>query len=191
MLHSSPVDNIHQFWFGARCYGTVPLQKVMLWFGEGQSSLESSGALDYIESHFLQQIKHASSGGLTEWQHDGRGSLALILLLDQFPRLLAQRQTSGRDCRRYALRYCKEGLQAGLGERLNPAEQCCFYSPLLHSINAVDRQRGLHLLEQLLAQTGVADHPHHEQNGLVRRSLFAAIERNTAASNDINQRVTA
>ena len=191
MLQSSPVDNIHQFWFGTRCYGTVPLQKVRLWFGEGQSGVEGSGALDYIERHFLQQIKNASSGGLTEWQHNERGSLALILLLDQFPRLLAQRQTSGRECRRYALRYCKEGLHAGLDNRLNPAELCCFYSPLLHSRNAVDRQRGLRLLEQLLTQTGVPDHPHHEQNGLVRRSLFAAVERNAAESNATNQPVTA
>ncbi len=191
MRHSSAVDNIHQFWFGTHCFGTLPLKKIRLWFGEDQASEASSNTLAYVERHFLAQIKCASGGGLAEWQQDVRGSLALILLLEQFPRLLSSRLTSAPDGRRYALRYCKEGLHAGLGDHLTPAELCCFYGPLLHSHNVADRQRGMRLLEQLVAQTCVPDHPYREQHDLVRRSLFAAIEHNAAKNRRESQPVTA
>lgn len=181
MLQSSLVDNIHQFWFGTHCHGTLPLEKIRLWFGEDPASVESDNAHAYVERHFLPQMTRASSGDLAEWQHDVRGSLALIVLLEQFPRLLSQSQTFAKDCRRYALKYCKAGLQADLDDVLNPAELCCFYAPLLNSHNFADRQHGIFLLEQLLAQTCSPDHPHQEQRDLVRRSLFAAIERNAAA----------
>lgn len=186
MLHSSSVDNIHQFWFGTHRRGTLPLEKIRLWFGEDPASAERGKALAYVQRHFLLQITNASNGGLTEWQHDVRGSLALIVLLDQFPRLLSQSQAFVKNCGRYALRYCKAGLQAGLGDGLNPAELCCFYGPLLNSHNFADRQHGICLLEQLLAQTCAEDHPYQEQRDLVRRSLFAAIERNAAAASVVS-----
>lgn len=191
MLQSSAVDSIHQFWFGTHCNGTLPLEKVRLWFGEERKNAESNAAFAYVEHHFLVQIKRASSGGLAEWQHDVRGSLALILLLEQFPRFLSQRLPCAHDGRRYALRYCKQGLLADLDNRLSPTELCCFYSPLLNSHNIIDRQRGISLLEQLLTHTRSQDHPHHEQHDLVRRSLFAAIERNAIASKVILNPVTA
>lgn len=191
MTQSSLVDSIHQFWFGTRSYGTLPLEKVRLWFAREEANIEHKEALDYVERNFLLQIKSASIGGLADWQQDARGTLALILLLDQFPRLLSQRKTLAKECRRYALRYCKAGLHSGVGDLLSPAELCCFYSPLLHSRNFADRQRGIRLLEQLLEQTCVADHPHHEQHGLVRRSLFMAIERNAAEGKSVGLRATA
>lgn len=178
MLQSSLVDSIYQFWFGTNCYGTLPLEKVSLWFAGEQANIEHSDALDYIEHYFLFQIKSASGGGLTDWQQNARGSLALILLLDQFPRLLSKRRTLNQDCQRYALRYCKAGLQTGMGKLLTPVELCCFCSPLLYSRNAHDRQHGIRLLEKLLEQTRADDHLHHEQHGHVRRSLFVAIEQN-------------
>lgn len=182
MLQSSLVDSIHQFWFGTHCSGTLPLAKIRLWFGEDPASVERSNAEAYVERHFLPQITCASGGGLAEWQHNVRGRLALIVLLDQFPRLLSQSQTFVKDCRRYALRYCKEGLQESMIDLLSPAELCCFYGPLLNSYNFVDRQHGIRLLEQLLDRTCMQDHPYQEQRDIVRRSLFAAIERNCAAA---------
>ncbi|MGI9284939.1 MAG: DUF924 family protein [Pseudomonadales bacterium] len=180
MTQSSLVDSIHQFWFGTNSYGTLPLEKVRLWFIGEEASIEHGGALDYIERHFLFQIKSASGGGMTDWQQNAHGSLALILLLDQFPRLLSKRRTLNRDCQRYALRYCKAGLHADIGKLLTPVELCCFYSPLLYSRNAHDRQHAIRLLEKLLEQTRAEEHPHHEQHGHVRRSLFVAIEQSAS-----------
>ncbi len=178
MAQSQQVDRIHQFWFGTHSCGTLPLAKVRLWFARQEANAEHNDALDYIERHFLLQIKSASSGGLGDWQGNARGCLALILLLDQFPRLLAPRNTPAEECQRYALRYCKAGLHAGVAELLAPVERCFFYGPLFYSRKLADRQRGLGLLEKLLAQTKATDHPQREQHDHVLRSLYIAIEQN-------------
>lgn len=185
MTQSSLVEQIHQFWFGTNSCGTLPLAKVRLWFAGQEANAEYQEALDYIEQHFLFLMKNACSGGLADWQQDGRSSLALILLLDQFPRLLSQRKTPAQECQRYALRYCKAGLHAGVGERLTPVELSCFYSPLLHARNLTDRQHGIRLLEKLLEQTCTADHPQREQQDHVRHSLYIAIEANTMQSKSV------
>lgn len=185
MTQSSLVDSIHQFWFGTNSYGTLPLAKVRLWFAGQEANPERDDALDYIERQFLFQINAACSGGLADWQKDARGSLALILLLDQFPRLLAQDQTSARECQRYALRYCKAGLHAGFDRLLTPVERCFFYGPLLYSRNMPDRQHGIRLLERLLGQTCEADHLQHEQHNFVLHSLYVAVKQNAMFENSV------
>lgn len=190
MTQSALVKNILSFWFGSQDHAGLHLDKVRLWFAGEGAELEHTCVSSYVERHFMLQIRSASSGGLADWQQSAHGRLALILLLDQFPRLLANGQPPSTVSRGYALRYCKAGIRAGVEGILSPAELFNFYAPLLFSVNLAERQRGIRLLEQLLEKTHAPDHEHHSQLGLVQHSLFMAVQYDVAARCQADMRAT-
>ncbi len=83
---------------------------------------------------FSTLVHRAQHGGLDHWAHSARGRLALILVLDQFPRGLfpgTPRAYSG-DAR--ALELAEEGLAAGHCERLEwPWLRMFMLMPLIHA----------------------------------------------------------
>jgi uncharacterized protein (DUF924 family) len=78
-------------------------------------------------------VDEALQGALDAWATTPRGRLALILVLDQFPRNI-HRGTPGAfagDAMAQAL--VLEGLAAGTDKPLNLAERHFFYMPLMHA----------------------------------------------------------
>ncbi len=67
------------FWFGSRSVGE-PLHERDEWFRKSESFDEE------IRTHFGPQIELALAGRLESWSATRPGTLALILLLDQFTR---------------------------------------------------------------------------------------------------------
>lgn len=138
-------DRILEFWFGAEEAddATIAGRQSGLWWGK---SPETDAR---IREHFKPQVLAAGAGKLDEWKFRPEGWLALILLLDQFPRNI-YRDTPDMyrfDDRARAL--CVEGLDAGIDAKLRLIQRVFFYLPLEHSESAddqawcVDLMRGL------------------------------------------------
>ena len=80
MPQQSSFNDIHQFWFGEHDGLTPPADKADMWFGNGRAYD------DTIRARFGALPDFAAAGSFDSWRDEPRSSLALILVLDQFPR---------------------------------------------------------------------------------------------------------
>lgn len=99
---------------------------------------------DDIRRRFMASYEAAAAGKLTGWELSAEGALALLLLLDQFPRNMFR-----GDARSYAT----DPLARAITSRaiLNgydgafPDLRAFFYVPFEHSENLADQERGVAL----------------------------------------------
>jgi uncharacterized protein (DUF924 family) len=108
-----------------------------------------------IRSRFLATYEAAAAGRLDAWQSSPEGTLALLLVLDQFPRNLFR-----GDARAYATdakaRAIAERAIAHGTDRLFPLpERRFFYLPLMHSEDLADQERCIALCREAGDDEGV------------------------------------
>lgn len=133
---------ILEFWFGAE----TPQQFRTEWFNGGEAFDQE------IARRFQIELGQAFSSGLDGWDGLPRSALALVLLLDQFPRN-AYRGTPLAflgDAR--ALEVTLLGLERGYQQRFTPLERLFFYLPLEHAENLALQDRSVELMRQLEAE---------------------------------------
>jgi len=100
---------------------------------------------DEVRRRFLKVHEAAAAGKLTAWEADAQGALALLILLDQFPRNMFR-----GDARAFATDSQARAITAGALVRgfdsQVPAElRSFFYLPFEHSEDAADQTRGVAL----------------------------------------------
>ena len=124
-------DKIHKlldFWFGHLGSADLPTSdRTTLWFGESEEVRQK-----LLES-FNDEFEEASSGTLADWAETPRGRLALIILLDQFPRYIHRRSSLAFAFDQIAQELCAEGLRNKMDQSLTLIERVFFYMPLVHS----------------------------------------------------------
>ena len=86
-----------------------------------------------IRRRFDACVDGALRGALDAWATTPRGRLALILLLDQFPRNIHRGSPGAFAGDAMAQALVVEGLAAGMDKPLNLAELHFFYMPLMHA----------------------------------------------------------
>ena len=130
-----PNDILH-FWFEE----TKPDQ----WF-------EKSPAFDeLLRKRFLTVYQKACDGKLSSWMTTPQGTLALIILLDQFSRNLFRGLAAAFAQDAKVLKLAKAGIKQGFDQKLNSKEmQMFFYMPFMHSENLKDQEKGVELFQTL------------------------------------------
>jgi len=98
---------------------------------------------------FLPTYEAAARGDLNEWELTPDGALAVILLLDQFPRNMfrGQRETYKTDP--VALMVADRAIERGFDGQVEPAFRRFFYLPFMHSESLADQERSVTLNEAL------------------------------------------
>jgi uncharacterized protein (DUF924 family) len=104
---------------------------------------EKDAALDdAIRRRFLITYEAAAAGKLTQWEQNAQGALALLILLDQFPRNMfrddARAFTSDGLARAIASRAILNGFDGAV-----PDMRTFFYLPFQHSENLADQERAV------------------------------------------------
>lgn len=94
-----------------------------------------------IATHFLDLYEQAAAGRLDHWQTTAEGSLALCLLLDQFPRHLFRGQPQAFATDAKALTIAQGAIAQGFDQQLPPIQRVFFYLPLEHSENLVHQRQ--------------------------------------------------
>jgi uncharacterized protein (DUF924 family) len=132
------------------------------WFGElnelGCSSPEhrkrwwtKSDAVDEaIKAHFFSDYEAIVAGDREAWRNTARGTLAYIIVLDQFSRNMFRGTPDMFAADELAREACCEGLDAGFDAELEFDERVFFYLPLEHSESLGDHQRCLEIFTGLL-----------------------------------------
>ena len=130
------------FWFGAEDeYGTRRKQ----WF-------QKDAAFDAeIEARFRALHEEAARGGLERWKHGVGDCLALVVLLDQFPRNMFRGGARAFASDGLARDAARHALQEGYDQGLLPVERMFVYLPFEHSEDLRDQRLSCRLARTLEA----------------------------------------
>ena len=141
------MNEVLDFWFGrSNSPGFGQVQKK--WF-EKDADFDTE-----VRSGFLPQYQLAASGQLDSWQYSPENCLALIILLDQFPRNMFRenRQAFATDSK--ALAAAQHAVNNNFDRELVTVQKWFIYLPFEHSENLEHQQKSVELFRQL---SGEAD----------------------------------
>ncbi len=102
-----------------------------------------------VRSRFLQVYQQAATGKLDAWKESPLGCLALIILLDQFPRNMFRGQAQAFATDSQVLAYAKYAVAQGFDKELLPIQRQFIYLPFEHSENLTDQHQCLELFSTL------------------------------------------
>jgi uncharacterized protein (DUF924 family) len=142
-------DKIHEllsFWFGDLGRADLPSsERTNLWFGENEKLKNDMLRL------FSNEFVAASNDQLSEWKTTPRGRLALIILLDQFPRWAFRNSPNAFSQDITAQTLCAEGLLEHMDQSLTLIERVFFYMPLVHAENPEQQEKSIQLFQNLVS----------------------------------------
>lgn len=142
----SQANEILDFWFGKpdeADYGKP--RKV--WF------IKNPAFDEEVRSRFLNDYQQAAAGQLDAWKASPEGCLALIILLDQFPRNMFRGQPQAFATDPQALAYAQYTVERGFDKELLPIQRSFVYLPFEHAENLEHQRQCVELFSTL------KDHP--------------------------------
>ncbi|MEW6296261.1 MAG: DUF924 family protein [Thermodesulfobacteriota bacterium] len=138
------IEDILAFWFGdVRDEPAYYEERVPMWFGH-DPQLDQE-----IRARFFSDYRRAAERQLPEWPRTPRGGLALVLLLDQFPRNMFRGQPRAFATDPLALETAECLIHQRFDRQLLPAERQFVYFPFMHSENLEHQQRSVTLFTTL------------------------------------------
>lgn len=107
-----------------------------------------------IRERFLQTWQAACEGQFSLWLTYPSGTLAYIILMDQFPRNMFRGEARAFSSDRAALAAAKAAIDKNWDMRIDEPARQFFYLPLMHSENLCDQERCVRLLCERMPETG-------------------------------------
>jgi uncharacterized protein (DUF924 family) len=109
---------------------------------------------DEIKRRFLATHEAAAAGRLTDWEQSAEGALALLILLDQFPRNMFRSEARAFATDPLARAVTSRAILNGFDGAF-PNMRGFFYLPFEHSENLADQERGLALYKAVGDEDGL------------------------------------
>ncbi|HEY8380655.1 MAG TPA: DUF924 family protein [Microvirga sp.] len=100
-------------------------------------------------ARFLFTYEAAARGDLNEWELTPEGSLAVVLLLDQFPRNMFRGTRDVYKTDPAAMMTADRAIEKGQDRQVDPALRRFFYLPFMHSEELRHQERSVALNEGL------------------------------------------
>jgi len=107
-----------------------------------------------IRRRFLADVEAASSDALDAWAETADGALALLILLDQFPRNLFRGSPRAYLADARARRVADAAIAAGHDRAMAGCARLFLYLPFGHSEDLRDQDRAVSLFEGIPADAG-------------------------------------
>lgn len=128
------------------------LSVLAFWFDPAHKAqwFQSDPAFDaQIREQFGDQVGAAAAGHLNHWATTPSGWLALLIVLDQFPRNIYRNDPRAWMHDLLAQQIVVSGLEEGFDRQLPPIERVFAYMPLEHAEDIGLQQRCVQLFEDL------------------------------------------
>ena len=139
------------FWFAGALHDPDAIQeRSAVWFGGGEAFDQA------CEQRFAGTLERAAARRLDHWAETARGTLALIILLDQLPRNIHRGTPAAFESDALALEHCVAGLEAGFDRALELIERAFFYLPLQHAEDGSAQDRSVAATEALVTDASEA-----------------------------------
>jgi len=138
------IEAVLTFWFGEEGPEAVaPDATAARWFQKDEAFDET------IRTRFGDLYEAARTGALDGWASTARGRLALLIVLDQFPRNLFRGTRRAFESDARALALASEGVALGHDRAFAVDGRSFFYMPLMHAEDRLAQQRCVDLFTAL------------------------------------------
>lgn len=128
--------------------------------GEKRWYAQDDALDDMIRTRFGSLWEQAGSGGLTGWCGNAQGTLAFLIVADQFPRNMFRGDARAFATDKAAVSACVPAIHRHWDLTIPEPERQFFYLPLMHSENLADQDHCVRLILTRLSKTG-ADNLRH------------------------------
>ena len=155
MQHQFNHSDVVQFWVDA---------------GPGSWFRKDAAFDDRFREKFAAAHEAAARGELVDWLSEAEGALALLILLDQYPRNSFRGTARMFATDDKALDVANQAIASGFDVTADPKLRLFFYTPFIHSERIENQDRALELYAQLGADT--ARHAHIHRDIIVRFGRF-------------------
>lgn len=110
-----------------------------------------------VRERFLPLYEQGAAGSLSRWKERAADCLALIILLDQFPRNMFRGSPRAFDADPLALHAARHAVAQGYDRAMLPVERMFVYLPFEHSEALADQRMACELSKPLEAFEETAD----------------------------------
>ncbi len=141
-LNDMRIETVLDFWFDY-VHHPAPLFERKLWW-EKNPKFD-----DAIRQQFSTLRDDAIVGKLNSWLQTPKGTLAYIILIDQFSRNLFRNTPQMYEHDALALQAASHAIKQGFDQQLSLIERVFLYLPFEHAENLQSQQQSLKLFEQL------------------------------------------
>ena len=136
---------ILDFWFdGALNNSDAAVARLSAWFKQSDDFDAE------IADRFGNLPQAARLGRLNHWLHSCEGTLAMILVLDQFPRNLFRDNPRAFAYDAFALSHAEKAIEQQYDRQLHPLAASFVYLPFEHAEHLPTQNRSVALYEDLL-----------------------------------------
>src|SRR5215203_6041209 len=142
----SRVNDILTFWFGAPRDDKAYYDE---WHTRWFTPNPNPQFDQEVRERFTEDYQKAAAQQLAEWRTEPRSGLALVLLLDQFPRNMFRGMPQAFATDALAREAANSLIQAGFDQKLLPVERSFIYMPFMHSEILIDQHNSVLLFQQL------------------------------------------
>jgi uncharacterized protein (DUF924 family) len=108
-----------------------------------------------IRERFLETHEAAAADRLAEWKQSAEGTLALLILLDQFPRNMFRGTPRAFATDPMAREIADHAIVQGFDKAIDSKMQSFFYLPFMHSEELADQERCLALYQAADNEEGI------------------------------------
>lgn len=137
-------DSILEFWFGtSRGDPEALAERNAIWFTADEAFDQK------VRGRFSAHLEQAARGEYKLWKLTPRGTLALIIIFDQFPRNIYRSTPQAFTYDERALALCRDGVAMGIDRELDVIERTFFYLPLEHAEDLDAQDKSLVCFEKL------------------------------------------
>ena len=158
-MSTETINEIIAFWLGAGLDGPEVALARRDWWYDGGTSVD-----DEIRFRFGALVSLGCKGALLDWQATPNGTLALILLLDQFTRNIYRGTPEAYSGDAFAFEIVNWAVSRNIDRELHPVARIWLYHPFHHAEHIVEQDRGIALLNGLLRSAPNLWHPYIERS---------------------------
>jgi len=168
----SQSEDVLQYWFGTlNDDKDLPTDQAKLWFGK------SADTDRFIKENFEADLERAAGGELEDWKQSARGSLAWIILLDQFSRNIYRESPKAFAQDPLALAASLTMQETGQDKTLRPLERVFVYLPMEHAEDLAMQDQSVAAYKELydncpegleIAYDSYHDYAHRHRDIIVR-----------------------
>ncbi|MBE0413332.1 DUF924 family protein [Yoonia sp.] len=144
-----------------------------------------------IREKFLPTWQEATEGALGLWLTYPSGTLAYIILTDQFPRNMFRDSGKAFATDKLALAAAKMAIERHWDMKIDEPARQFFYLPLMHAENLIDQDRAVRLIHTRMPGTGKSNESHACAHRSIIRQFGrfpyrnAALARKTTAAEQV------
>lgn len=130
---------------------------------------------DAFDSHVTSECgptyEAARRGDLDDWAGSAQDALALVIVLDQFPRNMFRGSPRSFESDHLALKHARAAVERGFDAELDGEGRQFLYLPFEHSEDLADQERSV-ALYQALGQPEALDYAHQHHDIIARFGRF-------------------